>query len=148
MDLYLLRHRGRALQLATRSKVAPVERNGDNATSQLQHEPRGLRITADGMICVLPGQIYIASATVGVDTRTLRGNDVALDTCSGDNFIAGKRLHFGWEQCIAKNSNIPSLAGADESPLSLSSVISLAIRFGSMVYCARFVIADRLGVNL
>lgn len=81
-DIYLPRRRRRALKLATKSKVTTAESYGDDAISELQYGPRGPRITTDGMVCVLSGELYMVSASVSVDTRTVHGHDVAVDSCS------------------------------------------------------------------
>lgn len=81
---------------------------------------------------------------MGVDIRTMHGHDVVVDICSSYNLIARKSLPLLWEQCIVKNSNLPSLAGVDESLWSLSGVVSLVIRSWNTAYGAHFVIAARL----
>lgn len=81
-NIYLPPRRRRALKLATKSNVTNAESYGDDAISELQYGPRGPRITTDGMVCVLSGERYMVSASVGVDSRTMHGHDVAADTCS------------------------------------------------------------------
>lgn len=85
---------------------------------------------------------------VDLDIRTMHGHDVAVNTCSGDNLIASKSLPLRWEQCIVKDSKVTSLAGANEYPLSLSGVDSLAMWFGSTAYREHFTIGNRLGVSV
>lgn len=57
--------------------------------------------------------------------------DYTVHKCSGYNLMARKSLSFGWEQCIAENSKVPSNGGADKNPFSISGVISLAIMVGN-----------------
>lgn len=96
------------------------------------------------MAWILSRDIYVVSVSVRVSTGTMHGHDVVVDTCLVYDLIARKSLPLGWEQCIVKDSKIPSLARVDDIPLSLSNVVSLAIGFGSTACCAHFVIADRL----
>lgn len=86
-------------------------------------------------------------ASVGVDNGRMYEHDVAVNVCSGYNLIAPKSLPLGWEQCIIRDRKVASFAGSDETPLQISSVVSVAMRFGSTAYRTHFVIADGLGMK-
>lgn len=88
------------------------------------------------------------SASVGVDTRAMHGHDVVVNICSGFNLITCRSFPLGWEERIVREGEVTSLAGADESPLTLLGVVSLAVRFGNTAYRAHFIIVDRLAVNV
>lgn len=70
---------------------------GGYATSELSHRPRGLRVTANGLVYVLLGEMYTMSASVDVDTRTMHRHNVAVDAFSGYKLIAHKCFPFGSE---------------------------------------------------
>lgn len=137
-DQYLPLHGRRGAGLATRSRVTAVEDYGGHATSKLRYEHQGSQITADGLVCVLSVVVDMMPVSVSVDIRTMHGHDVAVDKCSGYNLIARKSLPLGWERYLAKESKVPTLAGAVEGPFSLSGVESLAVKLGSMICRAHF----------
>lgn len=122
-DPCLSPHRRRVLKLARRSKATIVESHGDKATFELQYGSRGSQKIAHGMVCVLPEEIYMVFSSVGVDAATMHGHDIVLDKCPSYDLIASKSLPLWWEQCIVKDNKVPSFAGTDESPLSLSGVL-------------------------
>lgn len=98
--------------------VNTVESYGAHASSALLHGPRSPQITADELVCVLSGGMYMVSTSVGVDTKTMHGHDIAMSRYSGYNLIARESLALGWARRIVKNSVVASIAGADECPLS------------------------------
>lgn len=122
-DPCLSPHWRRVLELARRLKATIVESYGDNTASELQYGSRGSQIIAHGMVCVLSGEIYMVFSSVGVDAETMHGHDIVLDKCPSYDLIASKSLPLWREQCIVKDNKVPSFAGTDESPLSLSGVL-------------------------
>lgn len=86
---------------------------------------------------------------MGTTCRALTPHTIAVDTCSGYNVIAPSALPPDWQDYLVDtNEALPRLANADSSPLQLSGVVSLVVRFANNRYRLPFVIADSLAVDV
>lgn len=106
------------------------------------------RSSADGVICILYATHYLVEGTIGTSRDTMRTSQFAFDTGAGLNIIRRSALPEGWEEGIDRKANSMRLNDANGRPLALGESTWLPIRFANSLYRVKFIVADRLAVEV
>lgn len=91
---------------------------------------------------------YVLDCSVGTNFTVQKGLHFALDTMDWCNIIRRNALPFGWQWCIDTQGEVPLLNDANGQQFSLTEMVSLSIRFGIAHYVLKFVIEERLAVDV
>lgn len=146
-NLYATLHWRRKPFLSIQSKHTTAEIYVQKTVSELLYRFKDSRATAHGLVRLLSKKIALMPAPVVGNTKTLHSHGFAVEKLSCYSPASHRFLSVGWEQYIVKNGMVPDRASADESSLSFSEAVSLAVDFRSMVFGAKSFIAIRLAVN-
>ena len=89
---------------------------------------------------------YKVYADIGVDTRLLSRRVAILDTGAGPNFIHRDALPPDVE--VLKQGQLPSIADANNRPLSMSGRVDLFVQLGYTRVRAEFLVCERLAAPM
>lgn len=74
-------------------------------------------------MCIVSGDVYRVSGSVGAAPTAMAPRDIAVDTCNGFNIIAHKSLLPGCKKYKVLDAHETRLAKANKSPLALSGAV-------------------------
>ena len=89
---------------------------------------------------------YNVYADIGVDTRLLSRRVAILDTGAGPNFIHRDALPPDVE--VLKQGQLPSIADANNRPLTMSGRVDLVVQLGYTRVRAEFLVCERLAAPM
>ena len=102
----------------------------------------------DSVICLITSKIYHVLGSIATEGNALKRHMIAVNTCSGYNFVRKADLPPEWTRFVVRDAPLPRLAGANSNPLKLTAVIQLAARLRNTMFRIPFVVADQFAMTV